>query len=271
MVTIAVNVTDSLFVEGKKQPDSNVDARTQALSGALGAPLGNFMRLKATYGLAYTNYSRDKDTDTFIVPSDTFIQSPGIEWEFNRAAWTVTAAGQKNFRTQWDPWGDETLPCPSPGSCLADFDPRQKNFDTVEFSIGKQVFLKTFQKLRFEALWQTGSRLDRFSEFQFSFFGNRLRGFSGSGVRYDRGGIARAEYAFNLADVVRFEASLDHAYVKDSLTSSDFHRFTGFGISGNTVGPWETILQFDIGVALQSEFERLRGDTEFQIGLLKYF
>ena len=120
-------------------------------------------------------------------------------------------------------------------------------------------------------LWQTGSRLDRFSEFQFSFFGNRLRGFSGSGVRYDRGGIARAEYAFNLADVVRFEASLDHAYVKDSLTSSNFHRFTGFGISGNTVGPWETILQFDIGVALQSEFERLRGDTEFQIGLLKYF
>ncbi|OLE28555.1 MAG: hypothetical protein AUI36_31045 [Cyanobacteria bacterium 13_1_40CM_2_61_4] len=90
-------------------------------------------------------------------------------------------------------------------------------------------------------------------------------------MRYDRGGVARAEYAFNLADVVRFQASLDQALVEDSLTSSGFHRFTGFGISGNTVGPWETILQFDIGVALQSDFERLRGGTEFQIGLLKYF
>jgi hypothetical protein len=37
------------------------------------------------------------------------------------------------------------------------------------------------------------------------------------------------------------------------------------------MGPWETVLQFDVGVALQSDFEPLRGGTEFQIGLLKYF
>ena len=43
----------------------------------------------------------------------------------------------------------------------------------------------------------------------------------------------------NLADVVRFEASLDHGIVKDGLTSEDYHKFTGFGISGNTVGPWK--------------------------------
>ena len=128
-----------------------------------------------------------------------------------------------------------------------------------------------FQKLRFEGVWQSGTHLDRFGEYQFSFFGNRLRGFSGSGVRYDRGAIARAQYAFNIADVIRFEASLDHAYVRDSLTSDDFNRFTGFGVSGNTMGPWETVLQFDIGVALQSDFDGLRGNTEFQVGLLKYF
>ena len=248
-----------------------MDVRDQTVSGSLGAPLGNFMRLKATYELEYANHSRDKKTETFVVPSDTFIQSPGLAWEFNRAAWTVTAAAQKSYRSKWEPWGDDTLPCPSPGSCLAEFDPGQKNYETYEYSVAKQVFLPLFQKLRFEAIWQNGSRLDRFSEFQFSFFGNRVRGFSGSGVRYDRGGIARAQYAFNLADVVRFEASLDHAYVRDGLTSDDFHRFTGFGISGNTMGPWETLLQFDIGVALQSDFKRLRGGTEFQIALLKYF
>jgi hypothetical protein len=233
--------------------------------------MGSFMRLKAIYALDYANYSRDGDTETFVVPRDTFIQSPGVQWEFNRAAWSVVASGQKNFRARWEPWGDETLPCPSPGSCLADFDPGQKTYETYEFSVAKQVFLPLFQKLRFEAMWQTGSRLDRFSEFQFSFFGNRVRGFSGSGVRYDRGGIVRAQYAFNIANVIRFDASLDRARVRDVLTSDDFHSFTGFGISGNMMGPWETVLQFDIGVALQSDFEPLKGGTEFQIGLLKYF
>jgi hypothetical protein len=271
VVSLAVNITDQLFVRGKELSESNVDTRFQSLSGSLGAPLGNFMRVKATYALDYANYSRDKDTDSFVVPSDTFIQSPGIQWEFNRAAWTVVAAGQKSYRSRWEPWGDETLPCPSPGSCLADFDPGQKNYATYEFSAAKQVFLPLFQKLRFEAMWQTGSPLDRLSEFQFSFFGNRVRGFSGSGVRYDRGGIVRAQYAFNIANVVRFDASLDRAYVQDGLTSDDFHSFTGFGISGTTMGPWETVLQFDVGVALQSDFERLKGGTELQVGLLKYF
>ncbi len=271
VVGLAVNITDQLYVEGRKIPESNVDVRTQSLSGGLGTPLGNFMRVKLTYNLKYANYSRDRDTEGFIVPSDTLIQSPGLEWEFNRAAWTVTAAGEKSFRNHWKPWGDSDAVCPSLGSCLADFDPDQKDYLTYEFTAAKQVFLPLFQKLRFEAIWQTGSHLDRFSEHQFTFFGNRLRGFSGSGVRYDRGAIARAEYSFNIADVIRFEADVDRAYVKDTLTSQDFHSFTGFGISGNTAGPWETVLQFDIGVAVQSDISRLTGDTEFQIGILKYF
>jgi hypothetical protein len=271
VVSLAVNITDQLFVQGRELPESNVDTRYQSLSGSLGASLGSFMRLKATYGLDYANYSRDVDSETFVVPRDTFIQSPGIQWEFNRAAWSIVASGQKSFRSRWGAWGDETTPCPSPGSCLSDFDPAQKDYEIYELSVAKQVFMPLFQKLRFEAMWQTGSRLDRFSEFQFSFFGNRVRGFSGSGVRYDQGGIVRAQYSFNIANVVRFDASLDRARVRDVLTSDDYHSFTGLGISGNMMGPWETVLQFDVGVALQSDFEPLRGGTEFQIGLLKYF
>ncbi|MBI4241875.1 MAG: hypothetical protein HY613_09175 [Candidatus Rokubacteria bacterium] len=284
VVTFAVNVTDRLFIQGKEREESDIDARSQFLSGSLGLPLGNFVRVKATYGLEYINYGADEETDTFVTPSDTLIQSPGISWEFNRAAWTIAASGQRSYRSRWEPWGDagpatdpEILgefpltPCDSPGSCFDAFDPEQKDYDRYEFSVARQFFLPLFQKLRFEASWQAGSRLDRFSEFQFSFFGNRVRGFSGSGIRYDRGGIARAQYAFNIANVVRFDASLDHAYVRDSLTSDSYQKFTGFGISGNMMGPWETVLQFDVGVAIQSDFEDLRGETEFQVGLLKYF
>src|SRR5439155_26916623 len=93
----------------------------------------------------------------------------GIAWEFNRAAWTLTASGQRGFRSKWDPWGDRgpatdpeimasfpSSPCDSPGSCLAGFDPEQKNYDRYEFSLSKQYFLPLFQKLRFEAEWKIG-------------------------------------------------------------------------------------------------------------------
>jgi hypothetical protein len=282
-VTLLVDVTDQLYIRGDERETSNVDIRSQSLSAGLGVPLGNFVRFKATYDLSYDNYSRDEDTDTFVVPTDTAVHTPGIEWEFNRAAWTVSASAQRGFRGRWEAWGDTTpatpatladfpgAACDSPGSCFDDFDPDRDDYDRYEFAVSKQFFLPLFQKLRFEALWQTGSRLDRFSEFNFSFFGNRVRGFAGSGIRYDRGGIARAQYAFNIANVVRFDATLDHAYVRDGLTADDYRRFTGVGLAGNLMGPWETVLQFDIGVALQSDFDDLRGNTEFQIGLLKYF
>jgi hypothetical protein len=284
LVAVAFSLTDQLYLRGEEREESHVDARTQDLSFSLGVPLGNFWRARATYGLEYVDYGRDDDTDSFVVPTDTLIQTPGVWVEFNRDAWTASASAEHGIRNDWKPWGDTTVPaspeiaaqfpsspCDSPGSCLSEFDPEQKDFDRYEFSISRQVFLKRFQKLRFQGVWQTGSRLDRFSQFHFSFFGNRVRGFSGSGVRYDRGGIARAQYAFNIGSVIRFDASLDVAYVRDGLLEDDYRTFTGFGVSGNLMGPWDTVLQFDIGVALQSDFDDLRGNTEFQIGLLKYF
>src|SRR5258706_3529441 len=37
VVSLAVNITDKLFVDGKSRDESNVDTRVQTLSGALGA------------------------------------------------------------------------------------------------------------------------------------------------------------------------------------------------------------------------------------------
>ena len=66
--------------------------------------------------------------------------------------------------------------------------------------------------MRAEINYLDGSDLDRFSRYEFSFFGDdRLNGFSGSGVRFDQGWIARAGYAFNLFEVIRLpgDTSLD--------------------------------------------------------------
>jgi hypothetical protein len=284
LLSFLPRITDRLYVEGDERKRSDVRSRAQSFSGSLGAPLGNFLRLKGLVELEYDDFAAGADTDpAFVVPVDTSVRSGGIEWEFNRSAWTVTASGRRSVRGTWNPWGDtsppspETAaafpssPCDSPGSCLVDFESSQRRFDTYSVELSKQVFLPLFQKLRFEATGLAGSRLDRFSEYQFSFFGDRLHGFAGSGVRFDRGAIVRAQYSFNVADVIRVDAMLDRAYVRDGLVSDHYQTFTGFGVSGNLMGPWQTVLQFDVGLAIGSDIPKLRGDTEFLVGLLRYF
>jgi hypothetical protein len=206
-----------------------------------------------------------------------------VQLEFNRRAWSISASGLRGRRVDWESWGDETPPsastladfpnalCDSPGSCLADFDPALDEYDQYRFRVAKQVYLPFFQKLLFSGTWLAGSDLDRFSQYEFRFFGTRLPGLSGSGVRFDRGGIARAEYSFNIGEVVRFNASLDHAGVKNSLTTDRYDRFTGMALSGTLLGPWRSFIQFDVGVTLDAEFEDLEGNHEVQIVLLKFF
>jgi hypothetical protein len=283
-----VDVTDQPYILGNEVESSRADIRSQYLTLGLGVPIGNFFRIKGTYELSYANASRDDATDTFEVPADTFIHAPGLSFEFNRDRWSVTAAGRYARRGDWTPWGDTTplsdpstdpeiaaafpsSPCATPGSCLAEFDPDQRSYLSYDVSVSRQFFLRRFQRLRAEAQWFGGDRLDRFSQHQFSFFGSRVRGLSGSGVRFETGGLARFQYGFNIANIVRFEASVDYARVRDPLLPDQWQSFTGVGVLGNLMGPWETIVIFDLGVAIQSDIGPLRGDTEFQIGLLKYF
>jgi hypothetical protein len=98
-----------------------------------------------------------------------------------------------------------------------------------------------------------------------------VRGLSGAGVRFERGGIARAQYAFNLGDVIRFEAGIDYARIQDPLVPDFNPHFTGVGLSGSVLGPWRTFVSFDIGVAVQSDYAGLKGDTEGQVIFFKFF
>jgi hypothetical protein len=280
---LAFTPTDHYYVAGEKRDPSNVDERSQNLAAWLGVPIGSFFRVRGGYDLEYQHYDRDQETDTFTVPSTTAVNSFNLQGEFNRSGWTVTASEYWSARAHWDAWGDETpagaatlaaVPnavCDTPGSCLAEFDAGQSHFSTFQGTIAKQVFLPGFQKLNFEVDWLDGSNLDRFSKPSLQYFGTRVRGLSGAGVRFDHGGIARAQYAFNLGDVVRFEASVDHARVQDRVTNSNWVDFTGAGISGNTPGPWRTLIGFDIGVAVQSDYAGLKGDTEGAVYFLKLF
>ena len=89
---------------------------------------------------------------------------------------------------------------------------------------------------------------------------DRVRGFAGSGVKFDRALLASASYSFNIAEVLRIEGTLDWARVRDT-TLRDLplphppsssagclgcdQDFTGFGLSGNVMGPWSTLVRFE--------------------------
>jgi len=276
---IAFSGTDNFYLQDRKVKEAEVRTRTQSLSVNAGYPLGNFFKVKATGSLDYAQFGHGDDTASFDVPIDTTETSAGAEGEFNRKGYTMRADVTRTRRSRWDPWGDTDPASPAVGTRLTDFDPTERSYTQVRGQISKQFILPLFQKLTHRGQYLTGKDLDRFSKYRFNFFGNRLRGFSGSGVRFDRGVIAAVTYSFNLADVIRFDATLDHARVRDTqLRRLDplsvlggYQDFSGFGLSGNLLGPWSTVIQFDYGLALQSDIPGLRGDQEIELLLLKFF
>ena len=136
----------------------------------------------------------------------------------------------------------------------------------------KEWLLPGFQKVRAGIDYLGGSELDRFSQYRFSFFGNdRLNGFSGSGVRFDRAVIARVGYSFNLLEVVRFDAAWEAARVEPPNEADREQDFSGIGLSANLVGPWKTIINLNYGYALHSDIPDLEGEQEFLLFVFKLF
>ena len=275
---VAFSVTDQYYVNGEKTDAVDVRQRAQDITANLGYPLGNFFKIKALATLDYVQYGHAEDAaDTFVVPSDTPEYGFGLQGQFDRRGWTVQAQAEKYRRSTWEAWGDRDPSSAAVGSLYSEFDPDDSSFLLYQAQISKQILLPHFQKVVLHAEFLSGSRLDRFSKYQFGFFDTRVRGFAGSGVRFDRGTTATAGYQFNLGNVVRFGASLDWGRVRnDDLAQSGpdqegYQQFMGAGLSGNFMGPWNTLFQFDYGIALQSDIPGLKGEQEFEIVLFKFF
>ena len=96
-------------------------------------------------------------------------------------------------------------------------------------------------------------------------------------MKFDRGILASAIYNFNIAEVLRIDATLDWARVRDTTLaglppphppSSSVgclgcdQEFWGFGLSGNVMGPWSTLVRFDWGIGVKSDIPGLEGKQE---------
>jgi hypothetical protein len=275
---VAVKLKDRLYRERRGGEVEEVDGERvkilpQSFGLGVGRPFGKYFKLRADGRVTYQDFSRTSETDqAFVAPHDTFVQSARLAADFNRKAWAVQLQHTWSRRTHHEPWG---LPDPNTGVIVAsprgDFFEGAEDYVAYQGSISKEFYLPRYQKVLAHVTGFAGRDLDRFSKYRVSFFDTRIRGFSGSGVRFTNGGLAALEYAFNVADIIRFEARVDHARVKDRQLGEDFRDHTGIGIAGQVIGQWGLIYRLDWGIAAASDVEDFRGRQEVLFTVLKLF
>lgn len=274
---IALKGDDKVFESGDEVLAQRIRRRSQVISARLGIPAGQFVKFTLVGTAQYRQFFDDTDGrnarpagTTFVLPADHTVLSGTLLGEFNRKGWTVRASATGSSRTKWEPWGlyDTTA-----GSFVdPEFDPSQKRYTTWDAAVFKEWYLPKFQKIRAEVNYLDGKDLDRFSRYSFSLFGDeRLNGFAGTGVRFDKGYFGRLGYSFNLFNVIRLDVALDQGRTRDERRDDRWRNFTGLGLSGNVVGPWKTVISLNYGRALSSDLPGLVGKQEFLLAILKLF
>lgn len=245
--------------------NENVSRVANTLTFDVGVPLSEFFKLRGSVGVQYVNFQRAEETAFFTVPEDHFETSGLLELAYDRRGWGFLVQSRTFRRSDWAPWGND-------GALVTALDAeRAETFSTWTAGIQKAWFLPFFQQIEVQARYQAGNDLDRFSAFSFGLLsGDRLRGFAGSGLRYESGVLASLQYEFTLSEAIRFDATIDHARI-DELGTGITSNHTGVGVAASFVGPWRTIIRFDVGYALASDLEAVEGDTEFLLLVLRLF
>ena len=297
VVGLAIRGEDNFFSGSTELDTEAVEQRPQSMRFRLGFPIQEFVKLNLIGGLRYLEYS-DADTSNdaiaafnaspdnpgqqlrYILPENHLQTSGEVQLQFNRKGWSINAEAEVVSRSDWETFGlfDDVAGAfvrrDTAGGGFAPIEPETvfDEFSTWGVSVFKEWYLPSFQKFRIAGNYLDGSDLDRFSRYQFSFFGDdRLWGFSGSGVRFDQGTIARAGWSFNLFEAIRLDVAVDHAWVENELDLAGRQQHSGVGLSGNFVGPWKTVININYGYAVASDIPDLEGEQEFLIAVFKLF
>ncbi len=291
----AIYFADQVFVGQEELDAETVDARAQSVDLRFGLPLSTFVRLNLVGGVGFQQYDDNDDSNAalaaynaahpgqsvrLVVPQDHRELDLGLELEFNRRGYSVVGNATWSDRSDWaafGPFDDSTGEFVHFDPASASYvpgapDPVEERFARYGVTASREWYLPSFQKLRAELQWLDGSRLDRFSSYQFSLFGeDRLNGFAGTGVRFDRGWIARAGWSFNLFEAIRFDAVLETSGVNERGAPDAWSSFSGAGLAATVLGPWKTVWNVSYGRAIHSDIPQLDGSDEFFFLVLKLF
>ncbi len=238
---IALPFTDDVYTKGKELVNQEVRLRPATFDLKLGRPLGNFVNVGIEYGLADFSFSRNSNTAAnFVLPSDNLTQSVQADASVSRFGYTLGANYSFAFRSSWQPWG-------LPGN--PDFSPGDRDFERYDLTLSKNWYLPYFQKLGAELDYYGGNNLDRFSKYEFGFFGGtRIHGYRSNAVIASSAYLTHLSYGFDFGDLLRLDALADAALATDRETGLHDTLLAGAGLAGSFMGPWQTLVTLDAGV-----------------------
>jgi hypothetical protein len=241
LFAVAVPFTDNLYRGGHELVDQQLKVHPATFTLKAGHPLGDFVKVSAEYGLLYSAYSRNSQTaPDFVLPSNNLLQSVGGRINLSRAGFTVGGLYSYNMRSSWRPWG----PPGNPDFSLAD-----RNFTRYSLTASKDWYLPAFQKIGTEIDYFAGNHLDRFSKYQFGFFGGtRIHGYRSNAVRASQAYVGHFSYGFDFGSAFRLDAVADAAIATDKLDQLHHTLLAGTGVAGSLMGPWQTLVTLDVGV-----------------------
>ena len=248
--SLFVKGSDQQFRGGIEQPNEEIENRPFSFSTFLGRPLGAFGKLDFTYRLDWDVYGRTDDTDPdFVLPEDTITHAVGAEVSYKRAGYSLQAEGFYHTRQDWAFWG-------LPGN--TEFDQGQEDFITWGVSAGKTWWLPRFQKFGLELEILGGEDLDRFSKYDFSFFGDAsVAGYASGVVRAEEASALHLTYGLNLGELLRVEVRGDAAWASDEASGLEDELLAGVSLNGTVIGPWQTIVNFDLGIPVEGPADGL--------------
>jgi hypothetical protein len=240
---LAIEGSDTFFRDGVEIEEEEVKTTNPNLDLKLGRPIGNFFKMDLRYQLGYRLFSRADDTsEEFVLPEDHLNHTFSLIGRYNRKGYRLRLGGDYHPRGNWEPWG-------LPGS--VDYSSDHEDYLTWQVAIGKTWHLPKFLKFGAEAEYASGSDLDRFSKYEFGSFSDiQVHGYQSNKVRAEEVLAAHLTYGFDVANLFRLDLVGDAAWATDETSGLDRELLGGVGISGTVLGPWKTIINADIGVAV---------------------
>jgi hypothetical protein len=163
-----------------------------------------------------------------------------LSGRFARSGYSLGFSGRFNQRSEWEPWGF---------AGNQDFSEAHKDYLLWSAAAAKTWHLPSFQKIGAELVYAGGDDLDRFSKYDFGFFGaTRVQGYQSNRVRAEELWATHLSYGFEIGQAFRIDAVGDAAWATDEAAGLDQELLAGVGLQGTFIGPWQTVVNLDVGV-----------------------
>jgi hypothetical protein len=240
---IVSSYNDRSFRQGREIYEENIRQRPAHASIWLLRPLTPRLSMRVGYDLDYTRLTRAPETSaSFMVPANHVVHGARLALDGQQGGWAGSLWWNPAGRSGWRAWG---LQAGANGG--TDYDPAHATFQRFGLSVSRVATLTPAVVTRFELSVMSGIDLDRFSQYTFGTFDNRLRGYPSALVRYDRGAVFRSAIAWSMSRFARLDGFVDTSSVRDRGFGLGYRNYTGVGAALEAPAPFGILASLEWG------------------------